>query len=259
MKNRLLIFLLILFILFIWFAIEKPFYTVPILNYHSINAIGARTDTPVISPEVFEKQMDFMRRSGLRVISMDEYIKSLKSHRKLKNVAVITIDDGYADYYNNGFPILKKYNFPATVFLIINKIGINPTFLNYAQVKEMERNGITFGSHTISHHYLPEIKDEERLRKEIFASKDALEKLLMHRVDYFCYPLGGYNEHIMELVKQAGYTAALTTNRGNSKLNKNIYALKRVKMNNSDDYWLMLRYKTSGYFLLFQSFKKPGE
>lgn len=257
--NKKKIIFLVLILIFIWIVVEKPFYTVPILNYHGIDTPNLGDDTPKVSPQLFEKQMAFIQRMGYRVISPDEYIESLKSHKRLKNAVIITFDDGYVDNYSYAFPVLKKYGFPATIFLIAEKTGKHTRFLNYEQIKEMQKYGITFGSHTISHRYLPAIKNEEELKNEIFGSKEMLERNLKTRINYISYPVGGYSRHIIDLVKQAGYQAAFTTNRGRKKLNQNIYGLKRIKITSNDTHWLSLWAKTSGYFNLFIKFTKPSE
>lgn len=257
MKRKSFIFVICAAVFIISAVYVKPFYRVPILNYHSVNIEGKRGDTPKISPQVFEQQMNFIYRKGYKVISMEEYINSLKSRKKIKNAVVITFDDGYDDNYIYAFPVLKKYGFPTTIFLIVKHIGKSEGFLNYQQVREMEENGFSFGSHTINHIYLPAIKDAGELRKEIFGSKKVLEKELQHKIDYISYPLGGFSEQILGLVKEAGFVAAFTTNRGRDKFNKNIFALKRIKITQSDTlftFWL----KLSGYYNLFLKNKNPN-
>lgn len=256
MSKKRIIFLAIVLIL-VWAFIEKPFYTVPVLKYHGIDTPNIGDDTPKVSVENFEKQLAFIHRMGYKVITLEEYVKSVKEHTRLKNAVVITFDDGYVDNYSNGLPILKKYGFPAAIFLIEEKIDKNQRFLNLKQIKEMEKNGITFGSHTISHRYLPGIKNEGELRSEIFGSKALLEKRLTHKVDYFVYPIGGFNAQIKELVEEAGYLAAFTTNRGPDKFNRDIYAIRRIKISDRDRYWWTLWFKLSGYYMLFQGYKNP--
>jgi peptidoglycan/xylan/chitin deacetylase (PgdA/CDA1 family) len=193
---------------------------------------------------------------GLRVISLDEYVNSLKSGKKIKNAVVLTFDDGYDDSYLYAFPVLKKYAFPAIIFIIEKHVGVNYTFLKDGQIKEMAKNGIAFGSHTINHVYLPGIKNEEGLKNEIAGSKKLLEKRLAIPIDYFSYPVGGYNERIILLVKQAGYKAALTSNRGEGKFNQNIFALKRIKISGKENYFIFWL-KISGYFNIFAKSVNP--
>jgi peptidoglycan/xylan/chitin deacetylase (PgdA/CDA1 family) len=253
-SKRLLVatFSLLLIAAFCWW---KPFYVVPILNYHSVNTI-AFTDTPAVNPEVFARQMEFIRKNGYKVISLDEYIQKRLAGEKLINTVVITFDDGYDDNYTYAFPILKKYHFPATVFVVAKDIN-KPRFLKSGQIREMEKDGITFGSHTINHAYLPAVLEEEDLRSEIIDSKLLLEKETGKPVDYFCYPIGGFNDEAKALVKLAGYKAAFTTNRGRGKLNQDLYALKRVKLGQKNPPGIVLWLKLSGYYMAFQMDRNP--
>ncbi|MDP3142515.1 MAG: polysaccharide deacetylase family protein [Candidatus Omnitrophota bacterium] len=233
----------------IWF---RPFYVVPILNYHSVSPTKY-IDTPVLNPEVFAKQMEFIYRRGYKVISLDDYIEQRQAGKRLINTVVITFDDGYEDNFTYAFPILKKYHFPATIFLVVNDLG-KPRFLTLSQIKEMGKENIGFGSHTINHHYLPAvIEDGVELKQQIFESKKILEQKIGRPIDYFCYPLGGHNEYIKKMVKDAGYKAAFTTNKGKGKLNQDIYAIKRVKATQRTSPGLVLWFKLSGYYLLFRA------
>jgi len=249
MKNKLLVLFsaVLLIFAFAWF---KPFYVVPILNYHSVSPV-AHTETPTISPEVFSRQMEYIHKKGYKVISLDEYIKQRKTGRDFKNEVVITFDDGYEDNYTYALPLLKRYHFPATIFLIVKDID-KARFLKLSQIKEMAKGNIGFGSHTLTHSYLPAVIAEDELKKQIFDSKKLLEKKLGKPVDYFCYPLGGFTEDIKKLVESAGYRAAFTTNKGPGKLNIDLYGLKRIKITPKTLPGFMMWFKLSGYYLLFQ-------
>jgi len=250
MKRRLPI-LLSLFLVVALAVWQKPFYRVPILNYHSVNVPRFNYDTPKILPGVFVQQMDFIHRMGYQVISLDDYIKMRKAGKRVWSSVVITFDDGYEDNYTHAFPVLKKYHFPATIFLIAKELD-RDRFLKKIQIREMVKEGISFGSHTLSHAYLPEVSDEAKLRAEIFGSKKILETEVGQNVDYFSYPIGGYNDRVKELVRGAGYKAATTTNRGIARLNEDLYALKRIKITQRDIPGFVLWLKLSGYYLLFQ-------
>lgn len=166
-KRLLFIFLLLLLVTVICWL--RPFYVVPILNYHSINP-RFYNDTPVVSPEVFAKQMEFIHKKGYKVISLDEYIQKFHAGERMRDTVVITLDDGYEDNYTYALPVFKKYHFPATIFLIVNHIN-KPRFLKIEQIREMAKENVNFGSHTINHRYLPAVIDEEELKSEIFDSK----------------------------------------------------------------------------------------
>jgi len=221
---------------------------------------GYSNSTLFVTPENFAKQMDYLKKHNYRVISLDELIKGIEHNKYFPhNTVVITIDDGYRDSYIYAFSILKKYNFPATIFIITNYIGKKKEFLNWGEVKEMSNNGITFGAHTRNHVYLPGIKDRKVLWNEIKGSKLDLERKLKVPINYFCYPIGGFNKLIKEMVRNAGYKGACATNRGSDRFNRDVYALKRIKVTNSDvnkplSFWA----KLSGYYNLFRK-KRKGD
>ncbi|MFC1658311.1 polysaccharide deacetylase family protein [Candidatus Omnitrophota bacterium] len=249
--------LLIIFLAAFYFFWLSPRYVVPILMYHYFDY---NTESSIsVTPENFERQMAYLKNKNYNVISLEELVEGIKNNKMFKhNTVVITVDDGYKDNYVNAYPVLKKYGFPATIFIIANFIGRREGFMDWRQVREMSAAGISFGSHTKNNAYLPSVEKEKVLWDELAGSKKLIERKLRVAVDYFCYPTGGFTEKAKEVLKKAGYKGACTTNRGFAELNKDIYELKRVKVTNSDmsrpfNFWI----KLSGYYNLFRS-KKNG-
>ena len=235
-------------------------YVVPILTYHHVGTPSSgkwRLNT--VSEKSFDYQMNFMKRHGFQVISFDDLVEGIKKGQEFaRNTVVLQFDDGYEDNYTYALPILKKYGFPAMVFLISDKIGTR-NFLTWDEVKEMEKYNFLAGAHTRHHVYLPKASVMEA-QDEIAGSKKVIEDHLGHSIDYFAYPSGGFTADIKRIVKDAGYKAAVTTNRGKDRFNVDLYELKRIHMNNTDDQFsgIVLWFKLSGYYNLFRHFKKPG-
>ncbi|HQP10733.1 MAG TPA: polysaccharide deacetylase family protein [Candidatus Omnitrophota bacterium] len=230
-------------------------YVVPIVMYHQVT-FTERPQPNWVSPENFEWQMAYMTDHGYRVIRLGELVEAIKSGKPLpRKTAVITFDDGYANNYTNAFPILKKYGFPATIFVAADKINTEG-YLTWDQMKEMLASGIDIGSHTRTEAYLPDLM-VERQRNEIQASKDVLEENLGVPVDYFAYPISGFSDEIKEMVKEAGYKAACATNRGHDRFNKDLFELKRVRFSDKDIRKDYLWIKLSGYYNLFRKLKNP--
>ncbi|PIU40931.1 MAG: polysaccharide deacetylase [Candidatus Omnitrophica bacterium CG07_land_8_20_14_0_80_42_15] len=237
---------------FLWLP---PRYVVPILGYHRLGYDSGRL---FVTPENFDKQMAYLKNKGYEVISLDELIDGIKSAKRLPHkTVVITFDDGYEDNYHYAYPILKKYKFPATIFLIANRIG-KTDYINRDEIKVMSNDNILFGAHTKEERYLPYIKEKEILWDEIAGSKKVIEEITGKPVNCFSYPSGVFTEEIKKVVKEARFKGACTTNKGFSKLNKDVYELKRVKITNSEmvkpfSYWA----KLSGYYNLFRKGKRP--
>jgi peptidoglycan/xylan/chitin deacetylase (PgdA/CDA1 family) len=235
----------------------RPRYTVPVLMYHSISE-----DDPgsmYVKPENFRRQMDFLEKAGYSIISLEELVEGTNSGRKFPyGTVVITFDDGFEDNYLNAFPVMAKYNFPATIFLITGYVGEKEGYMNWDQVRVMIANGISFGGHTRNNVYLPSLTDNAKLWEEISGSKKDIEQATGSVVDHFCYPIGGFNDNIKNTVKKAGYKGACTTNRGNDRYNKDVFEINRVKITNSDTTKpFNFRAKLSGYYNFFRSLRSP--
>jgi peptidoglycan/xylan/chitin deacetylase (PgdA/CDA1 family) len=200
--------------------------------------------------------MAYLKDYGYQVLGFDEFIKlKAASGPAPRKSVVITFDDGYEDNYTNAFPVLKKYGYPAIIFLPTDLIG-QKGHMTWEQVAEMSRYGIAFGSHGRRHEYLPDLTVEQQ-RDEIFESKRILQERLRQTVDYFAYPIGGFNDTIKKMVQEAGYKAAASTNRSYDRYNKDLFELNRIRFGDKDvrnDYlWI----KLSGYYNLFREAKNP--
>ena len=201
-----------------------------VLNYHQI----ANNPTPLsIHLNDFEAQMKFLVDSGCITITPDELYAGLNGEIELPPKPVlITFDDGYLDNYTNAFPILKKYNLRATVFIIPSFTSVNPGYMTWEQLKDMEANGITIESHTLTHPKLEELPDDE-IRSELLNSKSLLEENLGHPVEFLAYPTGTYNLHIAGIAQDAGYKGAFTIKYGVVDKGSNFFALERVPIFNT--------------------------
>ncbi|MBU0683259.1 MAG: polysaccharide deacetylase family protein [Candidatus Omnitrophota bacterium] len=243
-------------VLFFYFYVS-PKRVTPILMYHAIN--NGRRSTLNVEPLNFSRQMKFLHDNNFNVISLAELTENIeKGVYFLPKTVVLTFDDGFEDNYINAFPILSKYKMPAEMFLITNYVGKHEMYLDWDQVRLMSENGIDFGAHTRNDIYLPSIvNNDAELWNEIYESKKDIESNISQKVEYFCYPVGGFNEKIKNIVKKAGYKAACATNRGFDKMNKDVFELNRVKITNSDmEKPLHFRAKLSGYYNVFRSLKK---
>ncbi|MCK4859657.1 MAG: polysaccharide deacetylase family protein, partial [Candidatus Omnitrophica bacterium] len=160
---------LFIFLTAFYFLYLSPRYTVPILMYHRF---GYEESSLFVEPENFACQMAYLKDKNYNVISLDELVKGIKSNRNFAhNSVVITIDDGYKDNYTYGYPVLKKHNFPATIFIIANFMGNKKGYLTWEEIKVMSEQGISFGGHTKNEVYIPSIKEKQILWDETAGCK----------------------------------------------------------------------------------------
>jgi len=212
-------------------------HAVAILMYHSVNPVTHKDNRLVVSAYTFERQMRFLKEHRYNVMPLDRIGALIRERKQIPPHAIaITLDDGFKDNYIYAFPILKKYNLSATIFLIVNEIEIPQSHrLSWQEIKIMQDSGlITFGSHTLSHLQLKSFTPEEELKKQIFGSKSLLEERLNRPVNLFSYPFGEFNIKTRQLVINAGYKAALATYIGVDLFSNDLFALKRVPITEND-------------------------
>lgn len=230
-------------------------YYLPILGYHRIGV--ARVDhVPTVSAEAFERQLAFLARRRYRVLSLEDIAALLDRGEALpRRSTVITFDDGYEETYTIAWPLLKRFGFSATVFVTPGEVA-SSGFATWEQLTAMAKDGMTIGSHTMHHSYIPTVP-ADRLSEEVVESKRVIEERLGAPVRFFSYPVGGFTMEARALVEQAGYRAACTTNRASPVAHLDRFALRRVKITERDTHPLSLQVKLSGYYDLFRQLKQP--
>lgn len=246
MKKRHLVALTLLAALALSPVYLAPLHQPAILMYHRVG--HPEGDAPpglFVSPEVFERQMEFLKSHNYRVTPLADIIERVKAGKRLPmNTVAITFDDGYLDNFTYAFPVMKKMEFPATIFMITDNIG-RENWLSEEDLRILEEGGVTIGSHTLTHAFLPPLA-KSQLEKEVVESKKKLETVLGRPVTLFSYPAGGVTDDVKEVVKQAGYDGAVTTNyktRG-----RDPFALQRVKVGEARGSLFNFWVKTSGFY-----------
>ncbi len=235
--------------------------SVRILYYHSISNAPIRSS---VSPSAFASQIEYLVRSGYRLLSLSDAVQRLACRAVLPDKSVvITLDDGFRDNYEEALPILTQFRAPATVFLTVAYIGTDhlPTLtrtdfvarpLSWAQVREMHEGGIEFGSHTLTHPMLSQIP-VDRARREIGEAKRRMENILGMPILLFCYPRGDYDETVMRIVREEGHRAACTTVPGLNDWDADLYALRRTYVSRRDTLGEFAKKVAGGYDLIQQA------
>lgn len=207
--------------------------TVPILTYHKF-CIGDSPDDYTINIDLFEEHIAYLNDNGYKIISISQLLECIRNNFFPEKPVVITIDDGFKSVYELAFPILKKYQIPANLFLYTDFIGNGHHQLSWQQIREMIDTGIEIGSHTLSHSNLLNMKKDEshieyleRIEKEITLSRTILERNTGVTVESFAYPYGVYSREIKMIAEKAGYEALLNVNSMNNSIPIDPFSLNR--------------------------------
>ncbi len=182
--------------------------TVPTLMYHAVSDDCWGIRSLFVSPASMEEQLKYLTENGYTPI----FFEDLARADTIEKPVLLTFDDGYDDNYLHLFPLLKKYNVKANVFLITGSVG-KEHFLTEEQIRQMQASGlVSFQSHTVYHPFLDEL-DEEALHRELSESKAAIARLTGREPFVLCYPSGRYDALALKVTKEY-YSFALLMQNG---------------------------------------------
>jgi peptidoglycan/xylan/chitin deacetylase (PgdA/CDA1 family) len=200
----------------------------PILLYHKMGkaALLDRRKGLFVSRHLFASQLSELTQAGFGFGKLgDAY-----STRKI----VITFDDGYATCFEQGIDVLETFGCTAIQFLVSGRIGkandwdgTGEAMMDLSQVREWLGAGHQIGSHTVSHPDLTRLRLMDA-REEIQASRKWLEDSFGVPVSHFSYPLGAFNDRIVEIVAEAGYSTAVTSQFGVNDVGTDVHRLRRI-------------------------------
>jgi peptidoglycan/xylan/chitin deacetylase (PgdA/CDA1 family) len=154
----------------------------------------------------------------------------------------ITIDDGYRSTYEIAYPILRKYAFPATVFLYTDFVGAGDA-MTWAQMKEMSGTGLVeIQPHSKSHANLtlrtPDETDNryrERTRREVDAPVAILQERLATASFTYAYPYGDVNDFVVELLRRHDVRLGVTVTPGGNAFFAYPLMLRRTMVFGNED------------------------
>ncbi len=208
--------------------------SVPILMYHYIgnnpNSADKARDVLSTAPDKFDEQMGYLAKNGFNPITFDTLYSALKGTGGLPSKPIIlTFDDGYTDFYINAYPILQKNGFKAVSFIPTGLMN-QGYYLTWDQIKEMDSGGlIQFEAHTINHLNLATLSPDQ-MKYQIVEGKKQLEEHLGHPVGFFAYPYGVSNAVAWQIVKEAGFLAAVGTWYGTVESEGNLVNMPRIRI-----------------------------
>jgi peptidoglycan/xylan/chitin deacetylase (PgdA/CDA1 family) len=213
---------------------------VPILMYHHVDvpppdADAVRRDLSV-SPAEFEAQLRYLIENGYQPATLTDLIMHLQVGQPLPSKpVVITFDDGFKDQYTNAYPLLKRYGFRATFFIITCFLDESQDeYMSWAEVELLHADGMEIGSHSYTHPTLRG-KSYDYIVWQVLGSKEAIEARTREPVRFFSYPSGQYDQQVIDVLRSAGHWGAVTVEPGSLHSSQKPFELRRIRVRGSYD------------------------
>ncbi len=223
------------------------------LMYHDVCGPRSEPGPHDVSAERFAGHVAALRSRGFNACRVDEYVAWLAGDRELPERSVLlTFDDGYEGLYEHVFPVLRAAGWPAAVFVTTGLFGRTAPWrkedgeaahriLSGDRIREMAASGLfAFHSHTVTHPDLTRLSGAEA-RRELEASKGALEDLLGGPVSYLAYPYGRVSSEVADLARDAGYTAGFSVLSGFNRPGMDRFRIRRLDVRCHDTPRRLLR------------------
>ncbi len=209
-------------------------FQLPVVMYHQLTKSDSRAGKYVLTVEQFEKDLRFLKSKGYQTVSAQQLLDFSQGKGQLPEKAImLTFDDGCETLYEYALPLLEKYSFCATGFVIgsladyytaIDDHNLNYSNLNWAQIKELSAgNIIDIQSHSYDLHKNTENRSGIKKKKSEtieeyseFLGADA-EKMKTEMINHtgkapiaIAYPFGSYSTESKDILKMHGIKMAFT-------------------------------------------------
>lgn len=232
--------------------------SVIILNYHNIQS-GDR-GVATLSPAAFRAHLDYLRSNGYNVIPLSRLCQFISGKATVPpNAVCITFDDGYITYQTEAIPILRKYRYSSTCFIIVSDVdrtdfGSRLPHMNWKQLTQAYKGGLVeYGSHTYNLHGLREGSTDSNpltaltdpalsdaaVKKDLLQARTKLESRIDIRVDMLAYPYGKTTPKAIKQARAAGYAYMFTTDSGLVTPKTDPFRIPRI---NAGSPWVDINY-----------------
>ena len=225
-----------------WNALRREFgLRLPVLMYHNIGPLRDGFDVYLtVSPELLERHLKWIRKHGYTPIRVADWVAYQREGKPLAEKPILlTFDDAYKDLAEFGLPLLRKYGYTGTVFVVTDEIGgtnawdlhlglSEQPLMSEEQIRLWSQQGIEFGAHTRTHADLTRATLEETA-EEMLGSRKRLEEILGLPVTALAYPYGYYTEQVAEIARQH-FDAALTCDLGMNSVATDLLHLHRSEV-----------------------------
>ena len=209
--------------------------TVPMLMYHYIEVPPRNADTIrfnlSVPPDLFAAHLNVIQEQGFETISVRDMINYLALGTSLPpKPIVLTFDDGYTNHFTNALPLLTERGMIGTFFIISEfPHSGNPSYMSWDQIRAMVRAGMEIESHARLHESLAG-RSYGYLREQARGSVLTFEQELGYTPRVIAYPMGFYDQRTIDVFRDEGFWAGVTTQHGLRLDNRDLFRIRRVRM-----------------------------
>jgi peptidoglycan/xylan/chitin deacetylase (PgdA/CDA1 family) len=215
-----------------WRRLTQSSYVV--IYYHRVAKRKLGQERLNVAPEVFERHMRWLRRLGLRPLTVEELVRFHTDPESTipRRAVVLCADDAFRDAVA---ALRRQIDLSPIVFVPIDEVGRGAswtwaegeTIASWDEIEEFAASGGTVASHAQTHISLPQL-DPDSLAAELGESLQVLRQHVPAAAPLLAYPHGEHNEAVREAAAAAGYDAAFTTEVGRNAAGTDRYRLRRV-------------------------------
>ncbi len=197
----------------LWQQVNKDFEVVSLVYHRFGDARYPSTNTSV---SVFEEHLKYLSEQGFKSYTVTGLLNDTSALTDGSKKVLITVDDGFASFYEHGLPLLEKYKMKATLYVNTESVGWGD-YLSWAQLKELMDKGVEIGSHSHQHNYFVNEPDSARadiFEADLLKAESLFEEHLGMVPKTYVYPYGELSPEMVEVVKDYDYLIAFAQNSG---------------------------------------------
>lgn len=204
--------------------------------YHHVSDSTPRSTS--LTAQELRTQLEYLRDNDFAVWPLDRVIEALKNQEPMPDkVAALTFDDAYESIYTTGWPMLKEFGYPMTLFVSTQPVDDEQSgYLTWPQISKMADEGVIIANHMVYHPHMVDAQPGEseagrlqRLREELLTAESRIEEQTGQSHKILAYPYGEYDLEILDMIESLGFTA-LAQNSGAVGYHSDFRALPRYPL-----------------------------